>query len=60
VSGGYRTNGSFLASYGAYLQTFGLHYAYYYQMYSMNALAPMQNEITIGFYFGKKETAVYA
>ncbi|MDP1727398.1 MAG: PorP/SprF family type IX secretion system membrane protein [Bacteroidota bacterium] len=51
--GGYRSNGSAIASLGLNFKTFAINYAYYYQMSGIMALAPAQNEIAIAFSFNK-------
>jgi hypothetical protein len=51
--GGYRTNGSVIASVGLNFKTIGIQYAYYSQVDGYKALAPSQNEIAIVFGFNK-------
>jgi len=57
LQGGYRTNGTTLASVGFNFKSFEVKYAYYHHTNGLMSLAPAQNELAIAFQINKPKPA---
>jgi type IX secretion system PorP/SprF family membrane protein len=53
LRGGYRTNGTAIASTGFNFKAFAIQYAYYHHLNGLEKLAPAQHELALSFTFNK-------